>query len=377
MNGFPPGMPMMPPGYGGRMHHEPMFPHQQPMGQSFRPLAGPNGIPMYPGMNGVQQMPQQQRVFAPPHGPPGFPQQLQNGLGGIGQGFGGQKEPVSAQTHSRHQSASFDKSSFEALTQPIARPAPIGRPSSVVQGQRESSHQSSNDVDDLSNHLGSSALLDDSDEPLTSSTGTRRSSAAPGPMSRQSFTPSTPFSMSSMDSSAFGANPMSSYNTWGGGPPNPFGTSSLPGGSYMGGWGSTNNSGFSSSSTAPGRPSQPRSVGVRLMLCQACRNLAGSTRDGFYDIDAIRGQIERINPLREEPVFEKELLEICETEGNSHNGGGVFDVQKINDRTMIRYESDLPPNSRPAGAPGDIGSPVVGGGGLSRFLPGISAPGGF
>lgn len=348
--GFQPGMPMMAPGFGtGRMQHEPMFPHQ-PMGGHFRPMGVPNGMPLHPGLG--MHMPQG-RGFPVPHGPPGFPQQIPNGLGGIGQGFGQQKEGPPPQSHSRQHSGTYEALGSQA--QPIARPAPIGRPGSVVHSQRHDNGQS--DVDDLSNHLGSSALLDDSDEPLNSGAGARRSSAAPGNGNRQQFI--TPFTM---DPSAFpGA--MNGYNTWGA--PNPFGPSSLPGSNYMGGggWGSSPTSSFGAVGGAPMR--QPRSVAVRLMLCRACKALEGSTPDGFNDINVIKEQVDLINPPGETPVSEGELLDICETEGNLINGGGAFDIRQDGKSHSIRYENDTPAHHRAVGAPGEIGSPIVGG--ASRF----------
>ncbi|TAQ84250.1 hypothetical protein B7494_g7421 [Chlorociboria aeruginascens] len=356
---FQPVLPMMAPGFGGRMHHEVMFPHQ-PMGSQFRP-----GMPIHPGLHAIPQG----RGFQAQHGPPGFPQQAPNGLGGIGPPYNIQKDGVPSQSHSRHQSASFEKpfdvATSAPQTQPIARPAPIGRPSSVVHGQRHGNYKS--DVDDLSNHLGSSALLDDSDEPL-SGPGARRSSGAPN-LARQNFAPA-PFAM---EPSAFGS-PITSYNSWGG--QNPFGTSSLPGSNYIGsGWGPTPNGSFGAvGGVQTIRPSQPRSVAVRLMICRACRNLEGSTPDGFYDINVIKEQLDLFNP-GEQPVAEQEVLDICETEGNAINGGGTFAIIKdSNGHYSIRYEADAPSNQR-HGAPGEIGSPVVGSSG--RFPPGLGGPNPF
>ena len=355
--GFQPGMPMMAPGFGGRMHHDPMFPHQ-PLGGPMRPI--PNGMPMHPGFN-MHQMPQG-RGFPLQHPPPGFAQQMPNNLGGIGQAFAKENAPP-PQSHSRQQSASFEKpadiSTSGAQAQPIARPAPIGRPSSVVHGTRHGDK----DVDDLSSHLGSSALLDDSDEPLTSGAGARRQSAAPGNNTRQNFAPA-PFGM---DPTTFGS-PISSFgNAWGG-PPNPFGTS-LPGSNYMGGWGSgpSPNSAFGAGSQVV-RSAQPRSVAVRLNICRACKNLEGSTSDGFYDVNVIKDQVAHLTAPGDAPVTTQELLDICETEGNSINGGGSFDVRNDgNGQCSIRHEVDLPNSQRPVGAPGEIGSPIVGNGGISRF----------
>jgi hypothetical protein len=348
--GFQPNMPIMPPGYGGRVHHDPMFP--QPMAGQFRPP------PIHPG----HQVPQG-RGFPIQHPPPGF---SQSPIGSVGGSFGSQPDSIPIQSHSRHQSASFEKP-FEVptsvpQTQPIARPVPIGRPSSVVQGHRQG-ESGKNEIDDLSNHLGSSALLDDSDEPLNSGSGARRLSGVPASSSRQTYPPA-PFGM---DHSTF-SSPISAggYNFFT--PTNAFGPPSLPGANYMGG-------GFFNSSNAPFgavggastlRPSQPhgRSVTVRLMLCRVCKSLEGSGPDGFTDINSI---IDYINSSGEGPVSEKEILDICETEGNHLNGGGSFDIRRDgSNRCSIRHENDLPPQ-RPVGAPGEIGSPIVGAGGMSRF----------
>lgn len=368
MNGFQPGLPQMAPGFGGRMHQEPMFPHQS-FGNQFRPMSGHNAGPMYPGMNNMP-MPQGRGLPGPHAPPPGFMSQMSNGMGPLSQPFGGHKEPGPSQLHSRQQSGSFDKPLSDsnappAAGQPIARPAPIGRPGSVVQGQRSDA-----DIDDLAGHLGSSALLDDSDEPIIN---TRRSSAAPGSLSRQGgFGQPGPYSM---DPSAFSS--PGSYGTWGG-PPNPFGSGSLPGSGFMGGWGNSAPSGFGNVSGLPARPSQPRSVAVRLMLCRACKILDGSTPDGFFPINAVREQINRINTTRDDTVSDKELLDLCETEGNPNNGGGFFDVRnEENGRVLIRHEPDTGVGShRPVGAPGDIGSPITTSSNLmNRFSSGMSGGG--
>ncbi|KAL2066873.1 hypothetical protein VTL71DRAFT_1297 [Oculimacula yallundae] len=352
--GFQPGMPMMGPGFGsGRMPHDPMFSHQP----QFRPMAGPNGMPLHPGLG--MHMPQG-RGFPPPLGPPGFPQQIPNGLGGIGQAFGASKDGPPSQPHSRQQSGTYEPPTLQA--QPIARPAPIGRPGSVVHGHRHGDY-GKNDMDDLSNHLGSSALLDDSDEPLNSGAGPRRSSAAPGGITRQPFV--TPFGI---DPASYGGQ-MNGYHGWNA--PNPFGPSSLPGSNYMGGlgggWGSAANSSFGGMGGGqPMRSSQPRSVAVRLMICRACKSLEGTTADNFFDINLIKEKVDLLNPPTDQPVSEKELLDICETEGNAVNGGGSFDIRQDGKSQSIRYESDVLPH-RPLGAPGEIGSPIVGHSSISRF----------
>ncbi len=43
------------------------------------------------------------------------------------------------------------------------------------------------------------------------------------------------------------------------------------------------------------RPSQPRSVAVRLMLCRACEEAAsegGSTDDGFIPLESIKAKVD-------------------------------------------------------------------------------------
>jgi hypothetical protein len=104
------------------------------------------------------------------------------------------------------------------------------------------------------------------------------------------------------------------------------------------------------------------------MICRACKNLEGSTPDGFYAINAIKEQVAILDAPGDQPVTEKELLDICDTEGSSQNGGGSFDIRKEgNSHVSIRHEPDVPSSNRPVGAPGEIGSPIVGGGNLSRF----------
>lgn len=120
-----------------------------------------------------------------------------------------------------------------------------------------------------------------------------------------------------------------------------------------------------------------------MMLCRACKSLDGSTPDNYHKIHSVREQLERLGAGRDEPLSDQQILDLCETEGNPNNGGGYFEVRYDNEgRPSIHYDSDLPSppaNHRPVGVPGEIGSPVVGGSGISRFSgpPGIPAPGGF
>lgn len=169
-------------------HSPAMYSNQAAVGSNqYRNFMAPNGMPFPPGTNGSRQM---------PHGRGGIMDPPLSQISPIGQPSGGSndvyryglsRDKIPSHTHSRNTSVSFDRSGFETPTtpaqaQPIARPAPIKRPLSVAPHQQgENVTPTSTDVDDLSNHLGSSALLDDTDVPLTSNPNdSRRGSMAPG-----------------------------------------------------------------------------------------------------------------------------------------------------------------------------------------------------
>ena len=172
-------IPRAPPG-----HESPLFPHQHSFNPpQFRNFAPPNGLPFPPGINGIRPT---QSIRGAPMDPPSS--QAPIGSSTIGGPAVGPQYGITHSTmpsHSRHASASFEKTSFDASnqqqTQPIARPAPIKRPSSTPQQHGEDDQRVTKaDVDDLSNHLGSSALLDDTDDQLNSNIDDRRSSMAQG-----------------------------------------------------------------------------------------------------------------------------------------------------------------------------------------------------
>lgn len=169
-------------------HHSAMYSNQANVsGNQYRNFMAPNGIPFGPGTNGPRQMPQGRGgMMDPPPSqisPIGQPTVGSNDVSR----YGLSRDNLPSHTHSRNTSASFDRSGFETPTtpaqaQPIARPAPIKRPSSAAPHQQMGNAvPTSKDIDDLSNHLGSSALLDDTDLPLTAnSNDSRRGSMAPG-----------------------------------------------------------------------------------------------------------------------------------------------------------------------------------------------------
>ncbi|KAM0286498.1 hypothetical protein ACHAQH_000924 [Verticillium albo-atrum] len=334
----PPGFPMPPPGLAHRPPpHDPMFAQFG----GFRPPPG-MGMPGPPGLNGMNGPPG--RGFPMPHPPPGFSPPF------------GEPMPPNGPPHASHtrQSSGGFENGPSMASQPIGRPAPIGRPGSVVHGQ------GSDQADDVSNqHLGSSALLDDSEEPIRTASA-RHLHQAPGPGPRQAF-PSTPFGMD--------AGMHLQNNPWSN--PSPFAAFGPPPG--LGGptWGNP-------LASIPPMPSlanlrtggNPRSVAVRRMLCRVCKELQGRGMDGtdaFADLDIVMNDVEQLNRMEgvsREIISESEILELAETEGTPHNGGGVFDIRKDArgpGKHAVRWVPDLAGDmAQPPRAVGEIGSPVIG-----------------
>jgi hypothetical protein len=350
---FPPGLPPqnIPPGFGSPMFAPPIPQHL------FRPAPG-LGHAVPPGFGG--------RGF-PVHPPPGFQGPLDSPVAGLAQIFGGGVHNESAQSHSRQGSGSFEPGTPVAASQPISRPTPIGRPSSVVHGQRPLSGSPGNNFakDEPNTQLGSSALLeDDFDEGFPDVPPHLRGmslSNAPGPRPIPPF-PVPPFGMDGL----FGA-----HN-------NPWGPSSAPQPSFFPPppppgfptWGQTMPMNPTFGTPAP--PSEPRYVVIRKMLCRACEELDAASRDadsatsgfeGFVSLDDVKT---KFGQFQGGHVDDKELLDMCETEGNLHNGGGSFDLREDGSgKKFIRWDpsngrSNPRPIQRAVGAPGEIGSPVVG-----------------
>ncbi|KAF5008167.1 hypothetical protein FDECE_5561 [Fusarium decemcellulare] len=333
----PPGLPHHPPpGFPSRIPPDAMFP------PGFR--HGPNMMMPPPGINGPAG-----RGFPPvPMPPPGFPQA---GADQFGMGGFPMPKDIPPPTHNRQGSGQFEGTPPAA--QPIGRPAPIGRPGSVNLGR------TADDKEDETTHLGSRALLED-DEPLAAevNTGNLRNQP-PGP--RNDF-PASPFL-----SQAF---PMAPHNPWGpsAGGAHPF----PPPGFASPGWGAPSvPPGFGMASPVPAmstiRPAaQPRHVAVRLMLCQACKDLASSgDSQGYIDMATIKSQIDAVTG--DHSISELDLLNLCETEGNLSNGGGTFDIKRDAGgpgKHGVRWEPDLSDGFssqyRAVGAPGEIGSPLMG-----------------
>ncbi|ODH53438.1 hypothetical protein GX48_00268 [Paracoccidioides brasiliensis] len=408
LNGIPSNIAGLP-GITSRLplgHEIPMYPNQQaPLGAQCRGFPSPDGIPMAPGINGARPMiPGRGFPLETGHGLP-FPP---TGPGPISSPQQPQipRETGRGQTHSRQASASFERNPLEAQpqNQPISRPAPIQRPSSTAPHDtpRDQLKPGESEIDNLSAQLGSSALLDDTDVPLTSSLSqpipTGGLSSAPG-AGRMGFGTSPLFSEplgAKHPNLPLGA--AGSGNTWG--PQVPFGAPGFPAASS---WGSVPATGSGWSNNAFGiiggtRPHTSRPVTIRLLVAQACKQLNATSptkgNSGFHNVNHVLRQVEQLNPPTEPPITLDELLDICDTEGNPQNGGGSFAIKNEGPRvTFVKFEPDNNSmSSAPRGsiAPGDIGSPIpsstilalggIGTAGVSRQFPAtsnMSPPTGF
>lgn len=346
---YPPVMHhVAPPGFGNTM-----FPPGPP---AFRPP--PQGMAP-PGLSS----PMLSRGFPAAVGPPGFPQAVPEPIGPFSSRGSYDATPSS---HSRQPSGGFDSPMVHAA-QPIVRPTPIGRPASVVHGQRAPiaipPATAPKYGDDIENHLGSSALLDDSDDVATLpefGSAPRRGYAAPG---RQPGFPSVAFGdpgMLQQSQPQWGTSPIqhSVMNSFVGSPAPP------PGFPGPAGWSVASPvPGFSTPINRPMPSRQPIHVVVRQKLCSICRDLAiqGQSSDGFVPLsrvlDAIKPHVDQ-NPLGNGPLTEHNLLELCETEGTMVNGGGNFDiVENANGRSIRWNEHKVLQSAGAFGAPGQFGSP--------------------
>lgn len=375
LNGFP-GQGSMLPGMMGPGRNIPMFP-PQPGAQNFRPFPPP-------GMHAPSPM-QMGRGFpmdAPPPGfgpMPGFPGA--NHAPGFGMGIA---------SHSRQASGSFDKPAAEnpiaaPPSQPIQRPAPIQRPSSV-KPHEEPGRLHGGDVDELAKHLGSKALLDDEEDMPEFQEPTRRTS-----LQQHGSLRGTPLGFGGFPDAPGQPRPdlhapfagSSNASVWGT-PPMPF---PLPGGS---GWGNSPTSSvfgnpFSMGGTQRGNeqrgPTEQRLVWLRRIVCATCKMLAMRQpgTDGYVDAGEVHSHIESARAPSEPSVSVQEIKEACDIIGDNTNGGGSLEYKEPTAGRLshIKFvEAGGPPPTL-----GEIGSPVpghsipVGGFGAGRPFPGLGAQG--
>ena len=332
------------------------------------PMGAP-GVSYAPGMNGIRANAQ---ITMPP---PPLNSMSGNHYGGLGQQIP-HRGSVASRTHSRNTSASSIVGG--PPPNPISRPLPNKVPSSAEPNEQSSSGIFNQGLES-GGHLGSSALLGDPeditiDEP-------RRGSIAPpgGPQNaRPAFggppgfpTPigtSLPRGMPggngtwSNQQSPFGSAPS---NAW---PSTPgFGRQNTGSG-----FGSIGGSGHQNSSTQ-------RAITVRTLIANSCQKLTARSPmgsvNGWHPVDSILRDVNISKPQQVGLVEQAELLALCETVGNTQNGGGNFDVHN---EPGIGFLVHFAPGRTPSmSMGGEIGSPIGGssGGMFGNPRPFAQAPG--
>ena len=377
--GAPPGIPLQPPGFGTPMssngfpsnfgpplsprntthlQHPPGFPHQYPIpGNHFRNM----NMPPPPGMNTTRQFPPNQHINTGvplSHGP-------ESSSANNAARFGMVHNRTPPYTHSRNQSVSSTVSPKDSN----AHPAPIQRPSSVAPNQQiERVQPSSRDIDDLSNHLGSSALLDDTDvAPDSAIEELRRGSmAVGGPRATRQAFGSAP-GLGAIGTSTSGHHPGNMWST----PQTPFGAPSRPAqpfGSSAPGFGRPVNESVFGSGNSQIRSNAPRALRIRVLASQTCDKWTAYSpaNQGWHPAEQVLKELQISMPRNEPPLHMMEMLQMCETEGNAQNGGGRFEFQGSQGSPfLLRHhtEQDISLNGRSGPPLGEIGSPIVGAGG--------------
>jgi hypothetical protein len=353
----PPGLGMtmgnMPPGLNGFPGPGSMLPGMmspRPGVPFFSPQPGPQAFrPFPPGMAGNR----------------GFPMDMPPGLGPM-PAFPGSNPPPPfgmglPTQHSRQGSGSFERlSQMEAPSatssaHPIQRPAPIQRPSSVKPHEEHRRHQNT-DVDELTDHLGSKALLDD-EEDLTEFTDRRPSVQQHGSMRSMPIGfgfPEAPAQHQPTPYNTFG-----NAGIWGTPPAQPFPSAGGP-------WGNSPTSGFFSNPIPMNTPraherapNEPRLVWLRRVICSVCKILAPrqSTQDGYIDAAEVHQQIDTVRDPREPAISQEELKEACDIiDGTHNNGGGSLEYKQLGDGRLSHIK--FIDTTGPPPALGEIGSPI-------------------
>lgn len=109
-----------------------------------------------------------------------------------------------------------------------------------------------------------------------------------------------------------------------------------------------------------------RPVTIRLLVIQACKQLnailPSKDASGYHDVHLVLRQIEQLKPPSEPAISLKEMLDICDTEGNPQNGGGSFSIRDDENGQFVKFESDTisaASGHRGSIVPGEIGSPIT------------------
>ena len=267
---------------------------------------------------------------------------------------------LTSKPHSRNTSTSSNVPPPQ--TQPIGRPAPIQRPPSASGNHRSGDQvKRSEDVDDLVNHLGSKALLDDEDDvPLTSPVGA-------GSIRRQPFAGppglQDPIGTFRTVSAAQPSNWSSQSQT------SPFGNTSMP-------W--PPSAGFA-------RPNAPAAIGtvnnsqefgnarakrIWTFAVSACQILTGrspvpSAVPLWHRVEDVQREVSRqvqmLGFQQNATIAIAELMEVCGHPLPPQSSNGTFELAYNAGVAHIRYHP-APGGTFNAGR-GDIGSPIGGNGG--------------
>ncbi|KAF8444219.1 hypothetical protein BGX38DRAFT_1198635 [Terfezia claveryi] len=284
--------------------------------------------------------------------------------------------PLGIHTHARQPSGSFDAG---AIQRPIP-PAPIQRPQSAAQKSDDLS-TSSVMVDELSNVLGSRALIDDDGPDIPHfneniSPSARRGSNIFGSRPNMGF--GGLFNIGSQGKDPFGTPPIVDW-----GPP-------LMHHQPLGSW--TNGAGWSDRDTpSRRRRGETRLDQVRLLACKVCQehstSSGGNGQPQFLERGLVLKGMSDSAPPGILPIDQREIDDLVEVEGDSQNGGGSFVIDRDqNGNTLIKFE----PGDGGAGGvgkqipipPGEIGSPsIIGsfpsGAGFSGPIPPMGPPPGI
>lgn len=105
---------------------------------------------------------------------------------------------------------------------------------------------------------------------------------------------------------------------------------------------------------------------------------------GYHEVRIVLRQIDQLRPSTEPVISLKEMLDICDTEGNPQNGGGSFLIRDDENGHFVKFEPDTKSAAsghRGSIGPGEIGSPIpnssvpaFGGIGSSSVLRQFSSP---
>lgn len=135
------------------------------------------------------------------------------------------------------------------------------------------------------------------------------------------------------------------------------------------GFGRANNNNTFGSAGGPIRGNVSRPLTLRILVRTACEKLASrapANPNGWHRAEDVHREVQIANPApaHEGQVSMQEMLEICDTEGNHQNGGGSFSTLQDQGSLYIRFECGRNASLSGRGAPGDIGSPIIGGGAM-------------